>query len=51
MINSQISVLNQAYSGATGGAATGFTFQLQKINRVTNASWYPIVQGPRPSGR
>ncbi|MFY1625948.1 M43 family zinc metalloprotease [Micromonospora sp. WMMD723] len=45
MINSQISVLNQAYSGATGGAATGFTFQLQKINRVTNASWYPIVQG------
>ncbi|QDY05817.1 zinc metalloprotease [Micromonospora sp. HM134] len=45
MINSQISVLNQAYSGATGGAATGFAFQLQKINRVTNASWYPIVQG------
>ncbi|MEU3454900.1 zinc metalloprotease [Micromonospora sp. NPDC006766] len=45
MINQQISVLNQAYSGATGGAATSFGFQLQKINRVTNASWYPIVQG------
>ncbi|MFC0005105.1 zinc metalloprotease [Micromonospora siamensis] len=45
LITSQISVLNQAYSGATGGAATAFSFQLQKINRVTNPSWYPIVQG------
>jgi hypothetical protein len=45
MINSQITVLNQAYSGATGGAATAFSFQLTKINRVTNAAWYPIVQG------
>ncbi|MFF3853032.1 zinc metalloprotease [Micromonospora sp. NPDC002575] len=45
MINSQISVLNQSYSGATGGAATAFSFQLQKINRVTNPAWYPIVQG------
>ncbi|BCJ77543.1 zinc metalloprotease [Catellatospora sp. IY07-71] len=43
MITSQINVLNQAYSGATGGAATAFAFQLQSINRVTNASWYPIV--------
>ncbi|SCE86852.1 zinc metalloprotease [Micromonospora mirobrigensis] len=45
LITSQINVLNQAYSGATGGAATAFSFQLQKINRVTNPSWYPIVQG------
>ncbi|MEV4480026.1 zinc metalloprotease [Micromonospora coxensis] len=45
MITSQINVLNQSYSGATGGAATAFSFQLQKINRVTNPSWYPIVQG------
>ncbi|MEH0845967.1 zinc metalloprotease [Micromonospora sp. CPCC 205711] len=45
MITSQISVLNQAYSGATGGAATAFSFQLQSINRVTNPAWYPIVQG------
>ncbi|MER5332533.1 zinc metalloprotease [Micromonospora sp. NPDC002717] len=45
MIASQINVLNQSYSGATGGAATAFSFQLQKINRVTNPSWYPIVQG------
>ncbi|MFV2112285.1 zinc metalloprotease [Micromonospora sp. LOL_025] len=45
LINSQISVLNQSFSGATGGASTAFSFQLQKINRVTNPSWYPIVQG------
>lgn len=42
MINSQINVLNQAYAGGTGGAVTAFAFQLQRINRVTNRSWYPI---------
>ncbi|GAA4568114.1 zinc metalloprotease [Micromonospora coerulea] len=45
LITSQITVLNQAYSGATGGAPTAFSFQLSKINRVTNPAWYPIVQG------
>ena len=45
MINSQISVLNQAFAGSTGGAATAFGFQLQRINRVANSSWYPIVSG------
>lgn len=45
MIHAQINVLNQSYSGATGGAATAFSFSLQKINRVVNRSWYPIVQG------
>lgn len=45
MISNQITVLNQAYSGATGGAATAFAFQLTKINRVVNPSWYPILDG------
>ncbi|SIQ59475.1 zinc metalloprotease [Micromonospora avicenniae] len=45
MIQNQITVLNQAYSGATGGAATAFAFQLAKINRVVNPSWYPILDG------
>ncbi|MFI7074741.1 zinc metalloprotease [Micromonospora sediminicola] len=45
LINQQITVLNQSYAGSTGGAATAFAFQLTKINRVTNPSWYPIVQG------
>ena len=30
MINNQISVLNEAYAGGTGGAATAFAFQLQR---------------------
>ncbi|WBB78253.1 zinc metalloprotease [Micromonospora sp. WMMD882] len=45
LITAQISVLNESFSGATGGAATAFGFTLKKINRVTNPSWYPIVQG------
>ncbi|PWR07459.1 zinc metalloprotease [Micromonospora acroterricola] len=45
LITAQINVLNQAYAGATGGAATAFDFRLDKINRVTNPSWYPIVDG------
>jgi hypothetical protein len=45
LINSQISVLNQAFAGTTGGAATSFQFQLQSINRVTNPAWYPIIYG------
>ncbi|MFV2104581.1 zinc metalloprotease [Micromonospora sp. LOL_024] len=45
MVQSQITVLNQSFSGATGGASTAFAFQLQRINRITNTSWYPIRQG------
>lgn len=45
MVTQQISVLNTAYSGGTGGAPTAFSFQLQKVQHVTNAAWYPIVQG------
>ncbi|WP_425455267.1 zinc metalloprotease [Allorhizocola rhizosphaerae] len=39
MINSQITVLNQAF------ATAGFGFNLQTVNRVTNPAWYPIVYG------
>ncbi|KKK05680.1 zinc metalloprotease [Micromonospora sp. HK10] len=45
MVTQQISVLNTAYSGGTGGAATAFSFQLTKVHHVTNAAWYPIVEG------
>jgi hypothetical protein len=45
MVTQQIDVLNKAYSGATGGAPTAFSFQLTKVHHVTNAAWYPIVQG------
>lgn len=43
MIQQQIQVLNDAYSGATGGAETAFAFELVEINRVVNPAWYPIV--------
>jgi hypothetical protein len=41
-IQAQISVLNQAYSGATGGAATGFTFELAGVTRTTNSGWFHL---------
>jgi hypothetical protein len=45
MLNAQIGVLNDSFSGGTGGAATPFRFRLAGIRRVTNPSWYPIVYG------
>lgn len=45
MINAQISVLNQAYAGNTGGAATAFSFQLVSIDRTTNNAWYSCTPG------
>ena len=45
MINSQIDVLNQAYAGNTGGAATRFSFRLIQVDRVTNSTWYNAGPG------
>ena len=39
-VRSQISVINGAFSGGAGGAATGFTFSLAAITRTDNAAWY-----------
>jgi hypothetical protein len=38
----QISVLNRSYSGATGGAATGFRFSLVGITRTTKRNWFNV---------
>ncbi|MEV4753881.1 zinc metalloprotease [Micromonospora sp. NPDC049559] len=43
LIEAQIKVLNDAYSGRTGGAPTPFRFELRRINRVIHPAWYPIV--------
>jgi len=40
MIRRQIAVLNDAYSGKTGGAGTGFGFELAGITRTLNQQWF-----------
>ncbi|SNT66030.1 Pregnancy-associated plasma protein-A [Asanoa hainanensis] len=43
MIDAQMNVLNLAYGGSTGGAASPFSFKLKKVNRVVNPAWSPIL--------
>jgi Pregnancy-associated plasma protein-A len=40
MIRHQIRVLDDSYSGRTGGAGSGFDFQLVGITRTTNRTWF-----------
>ncbi len=42
-VQSQISVLNAAYGGGTGGIGSPFTFQLAGITRTVNAAWYVMT--------
>jgi len=39
-IREQMRVLNQSFSGHTGGAFTGFTFDLVGTTRTENADWF-----------
>lgn len=45
MIRAQIKVLNEAYDGSTGGAATAFRFELAGVTRTTNEAWYNMGFG------
>ncbi|MBL9104367.1 MAG: zinc metalloprotease [Myxococcales bacterium] len=45
VIYDQLAVLNQAYAGQTGGAATWFRFYLADVDRTTNATWYTMTPG------
>ncbi|MBA2260450.1 MAG: hypothetical protein H0W18_16275, partial [Acidobacteria bacterium] len=40
MIRDQIRVLDDSFSGRTGGAGSGFGFQLAGITRTTNQTWF-----------
>lgn len=40
MIREQMRVLDESYNGRTGGANTGFGFELQGITRTVNAQWF-----------
>lgn len=45
MIDDQIDVLNDAFSGVTGGVNTQFRFTLQSVDRTTNTTWYTAGPG------
>ena len=40
MIRDQMRVLNDSYDGRTGGANTGFAFELEGVTHTTNAVWF-----------
>lgn len=44
-IASQIAVLNSAYAGGTGGAATRFNFVLAGTTRTANSTWFSCTLG------
>lgn len=46
-IKAQISVLNQSYSGRTGGADTPFRFTLAGVDSTDNAAWFTMGYGSR----
>jgi len=45
MIRAQIAVLNNAFDGGSGGAATAFRFELAGVTRTTNEFWYNMGYG------
>jgi hypothetical protein len=49
-IRAQIDVMNDSFSGATGGVDTGFRFRLASVDRTTKASWFKFfyAQGGTP---
>jgi Pregnancy-associated plasma protein-A len=47
VIQNQMKALNDGFSGALGGAPTGFTFRLVSVDRTVNPTWY----NASPSGQ
>jgi hypothetical protein len=45
MIQSQVDVLNQVFSGQRGGIVTPFRFTLAGIDRVNNPDWFLMAPG------
>ena len=39
-IDDQIAVMNEGFGGDSGGADTGFAFELAGVTRTTNADWF-----------
>lgn len=40
MIRAQLRVLDESYNGRTGGAGSGFGFELAGVTRTRNATWF-----------
>ena len=51
VIAEQMRVLNAAFAGFYGGAATGFSFELEGSTMTDNAEWHLQGRPPRASGR
>jgi hypothetical protein len=46
-IDAQLRVLNRSFAGSTGGANTGFRFQLASVDRTTDRKWFRLTPGGR----
>jgi hypothetical protein len=46
-IKQQIKVLNDSYGGRTGGAGTGFQFELAGTTRTTSKQWFKLSSGQK----
>lgn len=42
-ITAQVDVLNDSYTGRTGGARTGFRFELEGVTRTTRSAWFNLT--------
>lgn len=42
-ITAQMNVLDQSFTGSTGGATTGFRFELEGVTRTTNKRWFNLT--------
>jgi hypothetical protein len=51
MLRAQIKVLNDSYSGGTGGATTPFRFNLAGITRTSNADWFNMTPNSQSERR
>ena len=45
LVEAQVKVLNDSFSGATGGADSPFRFDLQDVEFVKNDAWYTVTPG------
>jgi hypothetical protein len=50
-LTEQIQVLNESFSGATGGASSRFVFELASVDRTIKERWFLLTSGSRPERR